>query len=526
MAEEIIRIYPNDNMSFNIDNLGDTNINDIVQFELSLEKEGKQIYKDTFDLDVEPGNNYWYFLEPDQNLTNGEYIYNITGKAKKAVNGLKKGADIAHAQKIFNIYDNPEYVEPKEYKPLEVEDKDGDVTITGENFVAKFSRVFGGLVSLEYNGNEYLESKPAITFWRPLTDTELNLGYNFGNAQWLAATIGQQYLPEKYYFEKTGESYKLVFVYHYPIPGGLENAVTYIVNPNGTIDVETIYGGLATVDIMPTYALEFKLSKNLDAFRYYGYGPEENYIDTTEGLDLGVYESTVRKNFKKNARPQETGNRTGVRWAEVYNSKTGEGIKFSSNLGLIEFNALPFNTLEIEGATNPDELSRVSVTNVRIAGKVSGLGTGDFIEDWAKVDAGEQIDLKFSISPVEIPLKKKTTKKAATKEEPKEIKLSKKSYKPGKTSKVADKLQVIQNKLTKKSYKPGKTSKVADKLQVIQSKLTKKSYKPGKTSKVADKEKVLAAAETAKTAPKKEEKAPAKKPAAKRTRKTTKKTSK
>ncbi len=444
MAEEIIRIYPNDNMSFNIDNLSeDKNAQDFVEFELDLQKEGEPLETEKFDLDIEPGKNYWYFLEPEE-LKDGEYIYNITAKAKKAVGDYKKGQELAHTQKIFKVEGNPEEVEEKELPELKVEQTDEDVIFTGENFEAKFSRPLGGLVKLVYDGVDYLNSKPLITFWRPLTDTDLHLGYNFESALWLAATVGQQLLPEKYYFEQVGDDYKLTFVYRYPLPGGQESAVIYTVKPDGTIQVETVYSGLATVDTMPVFGMDFKLNKNLDAFKYYGYGPEENYIDTTEGLDLGVYESTVRKNYNKKIRPQENGNRTGVRWAEVYNSKTGKGIKFTAVKNNFEFNVLPYNTYEIEAASDASELGKINNTNVRIAGRVSGVGNGDYIDNWARVDAGEMIELIFDISPVTV---FKETKKATPKKtEPKKAEAKKE------TSKVETKKEPTK-KETKKETK-------------------------------------------------------------------------
>ncbi len=466
MAEELIRIYPNDGLSFNIDNLTDEDLQDIIDFDLKLEKEGKPVSEETFEIEVEPHHNYWYFLQPGDDLENGEYIYNIDGKLKKAYNGLKKGTKLAHAQKIFNV--NDKEVPPKEnnISDLKVTETDHDILFEGKDFTADFSKPLGGLVSLNYDGVDYLDSKPLITFWRPLTDTDLHLGYNFDSALWLAATIGQQLLPEKFYFEHLEDSYKLTFVYRYPIPGGQENAVTYQVFPDGTINIESIYSGLATVDTMPVFGIDFKLNKNCDSFRYYGYGPDENYIDTTEGLDLGVFETTVRKNFNKKIRPQESGNRTGVRWAEVYNAKTGKGIKFTALKEPFEFNALPYNTYEIEAASDASELSKISHTNVRIAGKVSGVGNGDQIADWARIDAGEMIDLDFSISPVSLKKDepKKVEKKTSKATENKEEKKVAPKEEQNDTKKVTPKKEAVKKEETSKT-KTAKSSKSTDKVQ-------------------------------------------------------------
>lgn len=399
---ELLKMNPNDNLSINIDNISDENAQDFAEFELTLEKEGDVLESDTFTLDIEPGHNYWVFLEPKEELKNGEYYYTLTAKATKPVEDVKKNEVLAHTQKIFAVTDNPEAAQEKPELTMSASTQDnGDIEVTGENFSMVFSQQTGGIVSLKYGDTEYLQEKPQVSFWRPLTDTDLHTGLQFENAPWLGATVGAKLLPEKFYWEQTDKLITVIFVYAYPISGGQESAVIYKVYPDGSLNVETTYGGLATMQIMPGFTLNFTLNKDLDTFKYYGYGPQENYIDTTEGLNLGVYESSVKKNFKKTERPQESGNRTGVRWAEVYNGKTGDGLKFKAANGMFEFDALPYNDLEIEAAQNCAELPKAASTVVRV-GKVSGIGNGEYLEEWAKVDAGEMIHVNVTISPVKV----------------------------------------------------------------------------------------------------------------------------
>ena len=76
------------------------------------------------------------------------------------------------------------------------------------------------------------------------------------------------------------------------------------------------YKGVEGLSEIPMYGMDFKLKSELADLNYYGYGPEENYIDRNEGARLGVYKSTAKENISKYLIPQECGNRTGTRWVE------------------------------------------------------------------------------------------------------------------------------------------------------------------------------------------------------------------
>lgn len=68
---------------------------------------------------------------------------------------------------------------------------------------------------------------------------------------------------------------------------------------------------------MPEFGMLLKMDADYDQIRYYGYGPNENYVDRREGARLGIFATTAKENVFRYLVPQECGNHTGVRWAEV-----------------------------------------------------------------------------------------------------------------------------------------------------------------------------------------------------------------
>jgi beta-galactosidase len=60
--------------------------------------------------------------------------------------------------------------------------------------------------------------------------------------------------------------------------------------------------------------------------KFYGRGPQENYIDRKTSAFLGVWESTVTDRFVSYVRPQDSGMACDVRWAEFTDEK-GRGVR-------------------------------------------------------------------------------------------------------------------------------------------------------------------------------------------------------
>ena len=72
--------------------------------------------------------------------------------------------------------------------------------------------------------------------------------------------------------------------------------------------------------------------------------------------------------------PQECGNKTGVRWAEV-TDRRGRGLRFEGDSFC--FSALPWTPHEMENARHPYELPKVHYTVIRAALQQMGIGGDD-----------------------------------------------------------------------------------------------------------------------------------------------------
>ena len=84
--------------------------------------------------------------------------------------------------------------------------------------------------------------------------------------------------------------------------------------------------------MMPRFGHELVAGAGLENISWYGRGPVETMVDRNFER-IGVYTSTVDKEWVDYMRPQENGNKTGVRWVELKNA-AGIGLRAWSNIAL------------------------------------------------------------------------------------------------------------------------------------------------------------------------------------------------
>lgn len=174
-------------------------------------------------------------------------------------------------------------------------------------------------------------------------------------------------------------SYKddfFVICFKYEIPSVGYNFVTYRVSVNGEIEVSCYYPGFKNLPSLPAYSFDIKTKKEFCNVKYYGLGPDENYIDRCQGAKLGIYKYNALENLTPYIVPQECGNRCGIRYLELTN-KHGQGIKLSAVAEAFQASVLPYSEYELENAMHRDELPKINYTWLRIFGAQMGVGGDD-----------------------------------------------------------------------------------------------------------------------------------------------------
>ena len=114
------------------------------------------------------------------------------------------------------------------------------------------------------------------------------------------------------------------------------------------------------------------MNAGYDGIEWYGRGPHENHWDRAFGAKLGVFTSRAKEEFMPYLKPQECGNKTGVRWIKVHN-EAGQGLLFTAE-NEMEASVLPYTPTELEESDHAYKFPPADKTVVRILHKQMGVG--------------------------------------------------------------------------------------------------------------------------------------------------------
>lgn len=313
---------------------------DDVELQWTLESEGKVLANRRNALDIPAQQKRvvkldGYSLPAD---VKGEVVLNLDFVLKKAEPMLDAGYAVAREQFVVNPYTFPTMesvlaVTSGKYdtRKVEKEEKVAWVTLSAGNTSVTFNHWNGWIDYLDVDGKPMLEEGYAITpdFWRAPTDND----YGAGTQRKLHAWKNPEMKMKSFkVVENEGKAEKGVEVV-YDMPSVEATlTMTYTLTPAGELVVNeamTVNKDAKHKPELMRYGMQLVMPKAYNMLTYYGKGPGENYIDRNNGDRLGVYDAKVADQYWGYVRPQESGNKTEVRYWQV-KDENGKGLEFYS----------------------------------------------------------------------------------------------------------------------------------------------------------------------------------------------------
>ena len=184
----------------------------------------------------------------------------------------------------------------------------------------------GAGFSMTNDRRSVFNSMPSLNFWRAPNDNDFGSGDHTTMRLWEVAARNP-IMTYKGYTEQDGT---ISFDYEAKLRG-IEAKVDlkYTVNKDGSLTVSAHYQALT--DQLPEimrFGMIMTLSGSYNDFTWYGRGPHENYVDRNTETFVGIWNGKVSDQAWPYYRPQETGNKTDVRWLTLKNAN-GRGIMIS-----------------------------------------------------------------------------------------------------------------------------------------------------------------------------------------------------
>lgn len=179
----------------------------------------------------------------------------------------------------------------------------------------------------------------------------------------------------------------------------------YTITPGGAVEVEAKLkikrGKEAAINLL-RFGLMLEMPREFENVTYYGLGEHETLSDFCQNSTVGVYSTTVADMHEPYIKPQDSGNRTKVRWMQITND-AGNGLQFCNCAGNFSFHTWHYTQAMLQAAKHQEDIKFQNTTLVNIDGFLRGAGTGSCgpdVQDQYLIDARRGLEFTFTISPI------------------------------------------------------------------------------------------------------------------------------
>ena len=349
---------------------------DLSEFDLkwTVTANGKEIESGIIDnLSVPPLSSKDITVPfSSDNLPNAECIITFSFLRKNKERYCEKGYEQSFDQIILKKM--PEALPDNSKGKLQCVQIGTTATIQGGNFTVKVTD--GKIVSLRFDGKEYLKTPLKPNYFRALIDNDFSLT-NFvpfliplhPYYTWRTATDTAQGTITAIDEGANGE---IIIYVDWAVFSFSGVKSKYIIYPDGKIEVN--HEGTPKAFTLLRFGTQMGLIPELNYVKWYGRGPQETYIDRKTGGKIAIHEMSVDDLEHHYMRPQENGNRVDVRYVEI-TDKDGKGLKFTAPYNTpLAFSAWHYTQNELEKATHIHELKHKDITTFNF--DLTQLGVG------------------------------------------------------------------------------------------------------------------------------------------------------
>ncbi|WP_316801101.1 glycoside hydrolase family 2 TIM barrel-domain containing protein [Pedobacter frigidisoli] len=387
-AYEIKKIYQNilftstnaSKGNITVENLFDFTNLDQYSFKWELLSNGKVVKEGTFAVSLSPHakKDVQLNLPMFKSVAGTEYFLNVFAYSKKETAMLPAGFEMAKEQ--FGYAGNFFAKETRSPADLKVKTEGNKLSFTAGGISGEFDTKSGRFVHYNMNKGRDFNRFPEPYFWRAPTDNDFGNNMPERLGIWRSAHESRKLVSVD--VAKQSDSGLVIKVNYVLNSVAVPYVVIYLINNDGSVKI-TATMDMAGRDLpeLPRFGMRTELPKVYDHLKYYGRGPYENYSDRNFASFIGVYEDKVENQYYKGyIRPQESGNKTDVRWLSLSDDK-GNGIKIEGTQPL-SFTAINHSTEDLDpGLTkkqqHPTDLPVRNNVFLNIDLKQRGVGGDD-----------------------------------------------------------------------------------------------------------------------------------------------------
>lgn len=324
------------------------------------------------NLDIAPEAEEVFEIVPENELpAHGTVTLDLSFRQNKPTEWADVGYEVGFAQ---FIYERAEKIKaaPALY-PVELCENREEYTVTVGETVYKISK-FSGMITDICDNGEHLITKPVVPqIWRAPTDNDRNVQWDWRNSSIHNAKVKCYSTEVVKADENEAVILSKISLAAAPNEVVLRADVTYTVKYGMGIKIACDVKWNIQKKHYPRFGMRLTMPEGAEQMRYFGYGPNESYVDKRLASKLGEYKSTVTENYEPYVFPQENSSHWGCRWADVH-TVAGHGFLFTS-CEPFSFNASHFSPEQLTETRHHYELKREPETTVMLDMRMDGIGS-------------------------------------------------------------------------------------------------------------------------------------------------------
>ena len=275
-----------------------------------------------------------------------EYMLNVEFRLKEAEALLEKDWMVAHEQFQLTEYAYPtvEAITAAEGDAVSEDVHLACLILKGGDLTVTWNRWNGWIEYIDVDDTPMMEKGHALkpNFWRAPTDNDMGAGLQRRFVDWKEPNL--RLTKEGLTWSKEGNNMVVTAEYELPrLEATLQ--MKYILTVDGQLVVNQSLKAGENKEGKPQlfrFGMQMVMPEAYANIEYYGNGPGENYIDRNNDQTIGLYIQKVTDQYYPYIRPQESGNKTEVRYWRMLDNE-GKGLEF---YGTEALNATALNYLQ------------------------------------------------------------------------------------------------------------------------------------------------------------------------------------
>lgn len=307
------------------------------------------------------------YISEAEDITEGDVYIRFIFTSKSDTKYCGKGYELCFDQ--IKLAEEKQTPDISSDKAVRLEEQPMYIRVYSDNLCFSFNKRLSAFESVRLGEKELLDRPIGFNFFRAPTDNDVMKG------DWYRAHLNDFTVRNYGVHAEMADGCAVISVrqscgwsIHQPFA---YIDVKYTVSSKG-IAIESKAELSNKIKLLPRYGIRMFLPKQFDSVEYFGFGPNESYIDKHQSCYMGRFEAKLKDMHEDYIRPQENSSHCGCRYMTVTDGDVK--IRFTSS-DAFSFNASLYTQEELAAKRHNYELEKCGSSVICVDSYMAGVGS-------------------------------------------------------------------------------------------------------------------------------------------------------